>query len=228
MKKPLILIILSCIFVSVAKADIIYLKNGRSIEGLIKVEDENGVELEVGFGTVRFDRVQIERIEKSGLQEAVAIKRKWERQKVENEKRILERQLEEEKQPKKIEFSHDQAGMVVGVLINKKIEASLVLDTGASVVMLTKGMGEKLGINLEDDKNLAQVQLADGRKAEAKRIILESVKVENIEAENVEAIILLNDIGEASFKDGLLGMSFLSKFNFKIDHSKKQLILEKF
>ena len=110
--------------------------------------------------------------------------------------------------------------------LNEKVEVSLVLDTGASIMMLRKDVVEKLGMDLDNVKPDMQAQLADGRKVDAKHIILESVKVQDSQAQNVDAAVLLDEAG-ITFGDGLLGMSFLNRFNFKVDQKEKKLILEK-
>ena len=69
--------------------------------------------------------------------------------------------------------------------------------------------------------------MADGKQINAKQIVLDSIKVENVEAQGVEAAIILDEISDAGLQDGLLGMSFLKKFNFKVDQRNKKLILEK-
>jgi predicted aspartyl protease len=69
--------------------------------------------------------------------------------------------------------------------------------------------------------------MADGRKTEAKMVILESVSVQDSEIKNIEAAVLPEKDSAAVPEDGLLGMSFLKKFNFKIDQKNDKLILEK-
>jgi len=70
------------------------------------------------------------------------------------------------------------------------------------------------------------MQTADGRIIDAKFIILDSVSVEGLEVKNVEAVVLLEE-STMNVGDGLLGMSFLNRFNFQIDTVNKKLILEK-
>lgn len=226
MKKVFIFLVLFG-FYTLVYADTLYLLNGRSIEGLIKSEDQDSIELEVGAGIVKFKKSEIGRIDKSSLEESELLRQKWERQKIETEKKILKQQLEEERKPKKVEFLQDSQSIILRVRLNKKVEASLVLDTGASLVVLRRKIAEKLGINLDGIKPDAKMTLADGRQINAKHIILESVEVEGVEARNVEATIMLDDSGNLNFGDGLLGMSFLKRFNFKVDHKDKKLILEK-
>ena len=212
--------------VSASYADTLYLKNGRSIEGLIKREDERVLELEVNLGSVSFSKDEIGRIEKSTLEESNKIRRKWQKEQEDLKERIAQQRLEEENKPRKAEFLQDSQGILLAVVLNEKVEVSLVLDTGASIMMLRKDVVEKLGMDLDNVKPDMQAQLADGRKVDAKHIILESVKVQDSQAQNVDAAVLLDEAG-ITFGDGLLGMSFLNRFNFKVDQKEKKLILEK-
>lgn len=50
-----------------AGADIIYLKNGRSMQGKIKKQNEDGVWLDIGAGAVKFTWEQIEKIDAPGF-----------------------------------------------------------------------------------------------------------------------------------------------------------------
>ncbi|MFH1398429.1 MAG: hypothetical protein ABIH27_07770 [Candidatus Omnitrophota bacterium] len=51
--------------------------------------------------------------------------------------------------------------------------------------------------------------------------------VQGVEAKEVDAAVLLDEVAGIKFKDGLLGMSFLKKFNFKIDQANNRVILER-
>lgn len=226
----MIVFIFVSIFFSHAElsADILYLKNGRSLEGLVKKEEEDFIELEVFGGTVKLNRREIERIERSMPEEVTQILREWEKKRIETQKIILERELEEEKKPKGIDFFQKQQHISLGATLNKKVNTSLLLDTGASLIVLNRNIGKKLGLDLDRVEPDVKLILPDGRQLEAKHIILESVKVENVEAKNVEAAVMLKEAGKLDFGDGLLGMSFLKNFNFRVDQKAKKLILEKF
>ena len=232
-----------------ARADTLYLKNGRRIEGIIRSEEGDFINLEVCGGSVKFKKSEVDRVARSDLQEQGAIQKQWEEQKQDWQKRVLIRERQEESKPKSVdfkeeirpktvEFSDDSTSIMLPVTLNKKVEATLVLDTGASVIMLKREFAKKLGVDLNEMGHNMQVVLADGRKTKARHIILESVKVQNVEATDVDASILLDEPtreNEQEFErpastirgDGLLGMSFLKHFNFKIDHKEKKLILEK-
>lgn len=231
MMKFNLILLLALIFtflsVSSPRADTLYLKNGRSIEGIIKSEEGESILLEVCSGSVKFRKSEIERIERSGPDESQAMRENWERQIAETHDRILEQQAKEEKEPKKVDYSQNKLHIIVDVTLNNKVEAPLMLDTGATLIVLTKDIAERLGINLDNVQPDAKLTLGDGGQVDAKRIILDSVKVEGVEANDVDAAVILNEEGELGFGQGVLGMSFLNRFNFKVDQKEKKLILEK-
>jgi len=116
---------------------------------------------------------------------------------------------------------------MVDALLNEKVKASLLLDTGASTILLSNETAKKLKIKTDKvAKDNVLVRLANGQKVEAKYVILDSVKLKDVEAKNVGAVVLSETI-EMQAHDGLLGMSFLNNFNFEIDTSNKRLILQK-
>jgi len=237
-----------------ANADTVYLKNGRSIEGFVVSEDGRGIELEVGFGKITIEKNQILKIDKSMPEESKAIYQKWKEHKLQADKReaqirlkkenkqieattseessgIVKEDARKESQPQNIEVDQKGRHIFVDAILNNKIHVSLMLDTGASLVVLSKEIGQKLGINTdvvdpEDKAGMITMVLADGNKTQAKYVRLESVKVEGAEVENVGAAVLLDDQIKSGFNDGLLGMSFLNKFNFKVDRENNRIVLE--
>ncbi|MDP2940997.1 MAG: retropepsin-like aspartic protease [Candidatus Omnitrophota bacterium] len=230
MKKNnlLALLILVFAFQGQAQADTVFLKNKRALEGLVKSEDAGSIELEVCYGgTVKFQKSDVEKIERSLPEEAVIIRRKWEKQKIDNQERMRRQSREEEAKPRRIDFSADSHSIILPVTLNKKVEARLVLDTGATLVVLNKGIAEELNLKTGPASPEIKLTLADGRQVNAKFVVLESVKVENSEARDVEAAVMLEDVRDASFGDGLLGMSFLKHFSFNVNYKEKRLTLEK-
>ena len=206
-----------------AAADTVYLKNGRSLKGFITNEDNEGVELDVGKGQVRFKRVEIEKIYKSTPEESEAIHKQWDK----SDTIYKEERDRFEKQPKDAQLQQKKGHVLADVTINDNAKASLYLDTGASLIVLTNKVGKSLGIDLSQEKRRVQMQTASGQKIEAIYVVLDTVKLQNSEAKNVEAAILPEDVPDGGFGDGLLGMSFLKNFNFKVDYNKGKLVLEK-
>jgi hypothetical protein len=63
-----------------ATADTIHLKNGRKLEGIVKSETDKAIELEVGFGTLKLMRADIESIERTDESGTDRLKERWAKQ----------------------------------------------------------------------------------------------------------------------------------------------------
>lgn len=90
------------------------------------------------------------------------------------------------------------------------IGVRFVVDTGATVVVLSAGVAERLGIDYHKGTRTL-TQTANG-VAPAWRITLDRVKVGAIELSNVDAIVL-----ERELRVALLGMSFLNRVEMRRD-----------
>ncbi len=210
-----------------AYADTLYLKNGRNAEGIIIRDDAGYVELRVcSAGSVKFRMSEISRIERASAWENSLMQQEWEKKKEKTDQDIKRLRLEEERKPREIEFSKGGQVISLNATINGKIEARLVLDTGATVVMLSRKIAGELGIDLEKVKPDMKIQVADGRQVNAKHVLLESIKVQGTKEVNVDAAVLMEEVSGID-ADGLLGMSFLKRFNFKVNYAEQKLILEK-
>jgi len=212
---------------AVADADTVFLKNGRSLEGLVKKETAEAIELEINGGTVKFYQYEIERIVKGTSEEENYLRKKWQNQNQETLERLAKQKEEEARKPKGTSFSIQEEGLTLEATLNNKVKAILVLDTGATMTVLSRDIADKLGLDVEKSKNLGKLRVADGREIKAVYVVLDSIKVENAEAKKVEAAIVVDENAKFSSPDGFIGMSFLKYFNFKIDHKNKKLILEK-
>ena len=248
---PLMILMLLSI-AQAAHADKVYLKNGGSVEGIIEKDNADIVEIDMGFGTMTFNKSQIKSVKRSTREESYGIAKKWDQKRKElgskekefdeaREKRFedaskgWEEEIEAKKakegsETKNISIGRDEStkSIVVETVLNEKVKANLILDTGASIIALSRKIGEELGIDLSDTtKDVMELRLADGRKAMAKSVILDSVKIQDVEVKKVMAAIMLDETPVIGSRDGLLGMNFLSKFNLKTDLKSMKMSLEK-
>ena len=125
----------------------------------------------------------------------------------------------------KIKFEGNRFGMVDAVL-NGKTHASLLVDTGASLVVISRDVANRLGIEDMGDEARITVVLANGSTATAIPITLDSVEVGSSKVKNVQAAISETPPGAGI--DGLLGMTYLSHFHVKMDAKENCLVLEKY
>lgn len=130
-------------------------------------------------------------------------------------------------------FKHAEVGyvkrgdqVIVEVLLNNRVKASLMLDTGAACVLVSRDIADQLGIKEGVGTGRGTFVVADGRKITATTFVLQSVRVGGSRANNVSAAI--SGASQGPGVDGLLGMSFLSNFVLRIDSKANKLILEEF
>jgi clan AA aspartic protease (TIGR02281 family) len=131
--------------------------------------------------------------------------------------------------PKVIKFAPDGKGhLQVDTVLNGGVHALLTVDTGSPQVCLSADIARKLGFDPGKIKNVGEIMLLNG-KHRVGYVDLKSVALEGAEEENVPAVVFLEDdktLADA-FNDGLLGLSFLRKFNFTLDDKNGELILKK-
>lgn len=110
---------------------------------------------------------------------------------------------------------------LVDVLLNGRVKARLMLDTGASFITLSEEIGQKLGAFNSGASAEMPFNTAGGEEW-MPLVALQTVSAGNAQSQLVEASIgkHLKNI------DGLLGMSFLGDFRFEIDRTNKRLTLK--
>ncbi len=112
-------------------------------------------------------------------------------------------------------------GYYANVRLNRHITASLLVDTGATSLQLSRRLAQDLGVSFKD-RDPVLVSVADGREILAYRIYLDEVALNGARVQQVEVLILDHDDGS----DGLLGMSFLKHFYVQLNLDAPELILQ--
>lgn len=117
--------------------------------------------------------------------------------------------------------SGEQGPLLVDAVIDGQAVA-MVVDSGASLVMLPAQVAQKLGIVVPADARDARLVLADGKTIPGKQVQLPEMRVGEFVAKEVAAVILQDEQYSAP---PLLGMSYLKRFKFEIDAAEKTLTL---
>ncbi len=194
-----IVMFLLCFPASV-NADSVHLKNKQTLEGIVEKEDANRVDVDLGYGTMTFQRSEIERIERSNAAQTQIIWHRWGEEKKERRKRgpeedrqrkerekeqrrlfeeeMARRKAKDESTPRSIGVIATSGQIVVNTVLNGKVRVNLILDSGAGVVVLSKRAAEKLEIDISKLKK-GMTQVADGRKVETAFVTLSSIKVQD-------------------------------------------------
>ncbi len=110
---------------------------------------------------------------------------------------------------------------VVEVLLNGTVKADLIVDTGATMIILSDRIGKRLGIHPRS--NLPKIEMTTaGGKLETPLFVLDSLKIGEAEVFNVEA----STNPHMGKMDGLLGITFLGEFRMEMDRENSELILK--
>lgn len=226
-KNPLIPVLTAAATVTAlvfpACADTIFLGNGRSMKGIVRSENAECVQIEIDLGSVTFNKKQVQRVERASSEENEELKKRWAQKRLRQQE---ERQALEEAREQEVGRVEKTGHVLVSALINGRESVSLLVDTGASLIVLSKrfAAGLNRGHTATKGKKVLMT-VADGRSVEADLLLLDAVVVEGVEARNVEAAVLSEEISPVF--DGLLGQSFLNRFNYSFDNKKGKLILQK-
>lgn len=99
------------------------------------------------------------------------------------------------------------------------VEGTFIVDTGASFVTLTQSFAGKAKPKMFKTDPV-EMQTANGTTS-ANLATVDRVKLEGLSASNVPTIVVTKGLGNGV--DGLLGMSFLSRFSLTIQDRSIQL-----
>ncbi len=209
-----------------ALADTVYLKSGYQMEGIVKRETDEYVELEINSGAVKFYREQIEQVEYFSEEERKSLEESWQEERLKKEAELKTRKYEREIVPNEIEVGRQGNHLYVNALLNGNVNAKLLIDTGASFVVLSSDVAKRLDMGIEGSNPDVKMTLADGREVPAKLFKLDTISIGQVKASAVEAAVIYQENTFQGF-DGLLGMSFLKLFKFEINLEKSKLIFQK-
>ncbi len=111
---------------------------------------------------------------------------------------------------------------VTDVEINDLHQARLIVDTGASLTLISEDLAFDAGIQADANSPRARIKGVSG-SAEAKMGIVQKIQVGHAERGNVRVFIYT--MPNSSGVDGLLGLSFFDGFVVQLDHAQGLLHL---
>lgn len=113
--------------------------------------------------------------------------------------------------------------IVVAAKLCRREKCVLIVDTGATCVAISPALVAALGLSDRVGEEI-DVSLAGGVRIKAPKLVIPQLSVHGMEARDVKAVVLKEPkVGV----DGLLGLSFLNRFAYRIDRDRDpKLILE--
>ncbi len=113
--------------------------------------------------------------------------------------------------------------MVVQVLLNGAVDAHLIVDTGATMTVISYDLGIELGLLSGSDVSINTVNTAGG-SVQVSMTHVGTIQVGSAKASNVA--VAIHDLPDSiSGVSGLLGMSFLRNFEVTLDADRGLLRL---
>lgn len=107
------------------------------------------------------------------------------------------------------------------VALNETRMTRFMIDTGASLCVISPELAESLGIRPEPNARVVELQTANGRTSGV-LVRIASIRVGEAESTNVPAVVVASaNLGSS----GILGMSFLSRYVVTIDSERQVLNL---
>jgi clan AA aspartic protease (TIGR02281 family) len=171
------------------------------------------------------EREALEELRKAEEEEELLRKEEREerelRRRKEEEARALKRRREEEARKWVTNVAIRGNQVIVPVTVaheGEELEVHLLLDTGATSVVLHRRIADKLKIDTSKADRIP-VQVVGGRILPAHRMRLSRMSVGPIEREDVE-VLILEERGSSAFMDGLLGMTFLRGLEYTVDFDR--------
>ncbi len=109
--------------------------------------------------------------------------------------------------------------IIVPVILNRTLTANLLLDTGASMTMISRRIAAGLALYATGSRHFSGV----GGKVTAKIARVDSLTVGAAEIKDM--VVSIHDLSQDPRFEGLLGMDFLSRFHVSVDAQKRLLVL---
>lgn len=108
------------------------------------------------------------------------------------------------------------------VVLDGSVRGMFIIDTGATHTIISPKIAKKLKLGRDDGRSV-EVQVADGDMLNGRVVTIDEISLGRASVYD-SRVIILDEFGHTGF-DGLLGMSFLGHFTFKIDNDEGKLIL---
>jgi len=123
-----------------------------------------------------------------------------------------------------VPFTATPQGYLVDVIFNDDVSAKLILDTGASLVIISQKLLDEIGQKPIRGASKITLLTANG-EIKADPSIIKKIQLGSAMKENVHAAVTPESKVFENC-DGLLGLSFLRDYNVTIDYKKGILILK--
>lgn len=113
--------------------------------------------------------------------------------------------------------------IIIPVTFNASVTAYILLDTGATGMLISFGLAERIGILKKDEGNLVESVSGIGGTIPAIFTIVDNIQIDGLEEHFIPTKVSQPLSREF---DGLIGMDFVSNYSVQIDTGKHVVVFE--
>jgi len=118
-----------------------------------------------------------------------------------------------------VKFSYEEGHIMVPVVFNDTITATVLVDTGAGITILSRELAADLRLEEERGHSITLKTMASDVKAKLARV--DSIQIGDLARNDFPVAITELPLGEKNRFRGILGMDFMNNYTIKIDNQEQ-------
>jgi clan AA aspartic protease (TIGR02281 family) len=123
-----------------------------------------------------------------------------------------------------ISFERTAEGLIlVDAILNDRVKARMILDTGANLVVITEELSKKLNQDISFKDEVIKINTNCG-EVEGRSLVIQKIELGQTMKRNVRSVITPDNYAFKGF-DGVLGLSFLGEFKVTVDYKNGKILL---
>jgi len=127
-------------------------------------------------------------------------------------------------QERVIPFERTAEGLIlVDAILNDRVKARMILDTGANLVVITEEFSKKLNQDISSKDEVVRINTNCG-EVEGRSLVIQKIELGHAVKRNVKSVITPDNYAFKGF-DGVLGLSFLGEFKVTVDYANAKILL---
>jgi len=123
-----------------------------------------------------------------------------------------------------IPFERTAEGLIlVDAILNDRVKARMILDTGANLVVITEELSKRLNQDISFRGEVITINTNCG-EVEGRSLVIQKIELGQATKKNVRSVITPDNYAFKGF-DGVLGLSFLGEFKVTVDYKNGKILL---
>jgi len=122
-----------------------------------------------------------------------------------------------------VKFSPVDGHVMVPVVLNDSLQATVMVDTGAGITILSRELARDLGLTDQAAHPITLKTIA--KDVEAQLVTLDSIQIGDLRKDHFPVAITDLPLGEKGQFHGILGMDFMNNYIIQIDNERRSIAL---